>query len=273
LEDYLKRISLIAFAVVGAGVANAQVNYGSNFDPTLYANGGLAGQDGWAAGSGATNMPTVTNNFSFSSPQSVMLQGYPGTGSSFESDGHAFAAGAPSAATQILTASCMIRVDNIAGADRYFGIGFGTSALATNGFIGVALGGNGLRGGGGSYASYNSLATGQLQNRTLADFTGRWVYMSFRADRLSVTNNVTFTFAGLGTTGGSSVETFTKSVNFGTTNLTTAQIFSDWGSTSTVNGLAFIDNAKYGANAVPEPATMAALGLGVAALLRRRKKA
>lgn len=268
----MKRICLIALAVVGAASAHAQVNYASNFDPPAYTVGALNGQDGWVSGSGTAGLQLVTNNVWNSSPNSVMMS-YAGTGSSFHSVGHAFAAGAPSVNTMILTASANIFVQSVAGADRYFGIGFGTSGLATSGFMGVALGGNGLRGGGGSYSSYNSLTGGLLQARTTADFLNRWVGVSVVADRSITTNNVVFTFTGLGTSGGLATESFTKSVNFGTTNLTTAQIFTDWGSTSSVQGTAFVDDVRYGANAVPEPASMAILGLGAAALIRRRKKA
>lgn len=264
----MKRIAIIALAVVGAVSAHAQANYSSNFDS--YTVGGLAGQDGWVTGSGTTNLGQVTNNVS-NSPSNSVLFATATTGSNFTSSAHLFAAGAPSAATQILTASANIFVQNIAGADRYFGIGFGTGALATNGFMGIALGGNGLRGGGGSYASFNSLTTGQMQNRTTADYFGRWINVSITADRSSVTNNVTFKFSGLGTAGGAATESFIRSVNFGTTNLTHVQMFSDWGSTSSVQGSAFIDDVRFGANPVPEPASMAVLGLGVAALVRRRR--
>ncbi len=267
----MNRICMVALALGVVGAASAQVNYGSNFDPSTYAVGTLAGQDGWVTGSGTTNLPLVTNNISFSSPQSVMLT-YPGSNATFNSVAHPFAAGAPSASTMILTASAKIFVQNIAGTDRYFGIGFGTSTLATSGFLGIALGGNGLRGGGGSYSSYNSFAGGLLQSRTTADYFGRWVGVKILADRSTAVNNVTFQFSGLGTSGGASTETFVKSVNFGTVNLAQVQLFSDWGSSSTVQGTAFIDDAGFGANAVPEPASMAVLGLGAAALLRRRRK-
>ncbi|MBX3118561.1 MAG: PEP-CTERM sorting domain-containing protein [Fimbriimonadaceae bacterium] len=268
----MKRTFLVAFAVVGAVAANAQVNYGTNFDPATYAPGLLNGQDGWVAGSGSSNLPTVTNNVSFSSPQSVMLVGNPGTGSTFNSSGHLFGAGLPSAGTMLLTASAMVRVDSI-GADRYFGIAFGASALATGGRIGIFLGGNGLRGGGGSYASFNSLAGGLLQSRTTADFLGRWIRVSMTADRSSAVNNMTFTFSGLDTTGGAATESFTRSADLSLINLTHVQVVSDWSSSSAHNGLAFVDNAQFGANPVPEPATMAVLGIGAMALIRRRKKA
>ena len=256
-------LALAALAVVSG--ANAQANYSPNFDALALAN--LAGQDGWTAGSGTGGV--VTNNASLSPSNSVFLTN---TVSSFNSVGHVMAIGAPSVNTQILTGSANVRVNSVAGADRYFGIGFGTSGLATSGFIGVALGGNGLRGNGGSYASFNGLTNDLLQSRITADFVGRWVNISFTANRALTTNNVVFTFSGLGTGGGAATETFTKSVNFGTTNLTHAQIFTDWDGTSAVAGNANVDDVRFGANPVPEPATMAALGLGVAAMLRRRKK-
>jgi PEP-CTERM motif len=267
-------VTVLALGAISAS-ANAQVNFASNFDPSTYSVGGLVGQDGWVSGSGTSNLPQVTNNAWFSPSQSLLMTGNPGTGSTFNSNGHAFAAGAPSANTMILTASAKIFVSSLAAnADRYFGIGFGTASSATSGFLGVALGGNGLRGGGGSYSSYNSFAGGLLQSRTVNDFLGRWVTMSLTADRSVATNNVVFTFSGLDTTGGLATETFTKSVNFGTTNLAFVQVFSDWGSSSGANGSALLDDVSFGANpvnAVPEPASMAVLGLGAAALLRRRK--
>lgn len=266
-------LAILAFAAV----SQAQVNYSSGFEPSTYAPGLLGGQDGWVAGSGGTSLgaPGVVGSPSpvFAGSQSVQLQGTT-TGATFWSTGHAFAAGAPSTNTNLLTASAQIWVDTLAaGVDRYFGIGFGTAGTATSGFIGVGLGGSGLRGNGGSYASYNGTATGTLQARTVNDFLGRWVGVSFTADRSLTTNNVVFQFTNLGTSGGSATETFTKSVNFGTTNLTTVQLFADWDATSTNAGSAFFDNVSFGANPVPEPATMAALGIGAVALLRRRKKA
>ncbi len=217
----------------------------------------------------------MTNNASLSPTQSVLLATSTATGAStFFTAGHALAAGAPSAATRYLTAQASVFVQSVAGDDRYFGVGFGTSALATSGFAGIALGGNGLRGGAGSYASYNGVTGGLLQARTKADFLGRWVTLQMVADRSLTTNNVTFTFSGLGTSGGSATQTFTTSANFGTTNLTSAQIFCDWGSTSSVQGSAFVDNASFNASAspVPEPSAFAALGLAALALVRRRRK-
>jgi hypothetical protein len=246
----MNKILSMGLLVSMAGAAMAQANYSTNFDPAAFTLGNVAGQDGWVAGSGTTNIPLITNNAFLSSPQSVLLATGT-TGSTFSSVGRSFAAGAPTVNTRFLTASASVFVNNIAGADRYFGIGFGTSALATGGWLGVALGGNGLRGGGGSYASYNSLSGGLLQSRTTADYFGRWVNVSLVADRSITTNNVTFTFSGLGTSGGNATESFVKSVNFGTTNLTHIQIFNDWGSTSSIQGSANVDNASWGANPVP----------------------
>lgn len=268
----MKRMLFVALATVGAVAANAQVNYSSNFDPATYSTGLLSGQDGWINGSGTSNLPQVTNNVSFSSPQSVMLIGNPGTGSTFMSSGRPFAAGLPAANTMLLTASAMVRVDSI-GADRYFGIAFGIGATATSGRIGVFLGANGLRGGGGTYAAFNSFAGGLLQSRTTADFLGRWIRVSLTADRSSAVNNMTFTFSGLDTTGGAATESFTTSGDLSALNISHIQVVSDWSNSSASNGLAFIDNASFGANPVPEPATMAVLGMGALALVRRRKKA
>lgn len=267
-----RRLAILALLLSGT-CAHAQVTFTSNFDSAAYTPGTLSGQDGWVVGSGTTNVPAVTTTAFNSSPQSVLLVGNPGTGSTFSTSAHPFAAGAPSASTNLLQASATIRVDSVGGADRYFGIGFGTSALATSGFMAIALGGNGLRGGGGSYASFNNLTGGLLQARTTADFLGRWITVSIVADRSITTNNVTFTFSGLDTTGGAATEVFTKSVNFGTTNLAFVQVISDWGSTNTFNGTAFVDDVSFSATgvAVPEPhqiAMMATTGLAVFATWR-----
>ncbi|ARU40712.1 hypothetical protein CCB80_05985 [Armatimonadetes bacterium Uphvl-Ar1] len=266
----MKKIALLGATALIAipGIASAQFSYSTNFDS--FAIGNVATQDGWVAGSGTSNVPVITNNASLSPSQSVLLATGT-TGSNFASVGKAFAIGAPSAGTQILKGSASIFVSSTTG-DRYFGIGFGTSAFATSGFIGVALSADGLRGNGGGYASYNAGSTGILQARNTADFIGRWVDVSFVADRGATTNNVTFTFSGLGTGFGNATETFTKSVNFGTTNLTHAQIFHDWDTTGSFQGSAFLDNASFSAEAVPEPATMTVLGLAALAAARRRKQ-
>lgn len=258
-------VATAAFAVISFGQS-----FSSGFEPTAYAVGNLTGQNGWVAGSGTSNVPAVTNSVFHSGTQSVQLNGNPGTGSTFTSSGIPFAAGLP-AANPLLSASAWLFVDNIA-ADRYFGFQFGTAATVTTTSLGIALSGNGLRGGGGSYANFNGLTTGLLQARTTADFLGRWVQLSVAADRSLTTNNVTYTFSGLGTAGGNATESFTTSVNFGTQNISHLSVIADWSNSATGStGLAFIDDLN--AQVVPEPATMAALGLGAVALLRRRKKA
>ncbi len=268
------RLSLLATAslIALAAAASAQLSYATDFDAG-YTPTTLSGQNGWVAGSGTANLPQVTNNASLSPNQSVLLA--TGTsGSAFVSSGRSFAAGTPTANTRILSASANIFVQNIAGADRYFGIGFATSTtpIATGGRALIALGGNGLRGGAGSYASFNSLTGGLLQARTTADFFGRWITVLMVADRGLTTNNVTFKFSGLGTSGGAATETFTRSADLTGIGITNLQIVSDYGTTSTVQGSAFVDNVRFAATPVPEPASMVALGLGAAAMLRRRRK-
>jgi hypothetical protein len=260
-----------AFSIVGiAGIAisAAQVNYSSNFDSLTLGN--LATQDNWVAGSGtAPAVPQVTNNASLSPSNSVLVANT-GTGSTFMSAGQAMAIGLPAVNTNILTASANIFVSSVGGADRYFGVGFGVSALATGGRIAIALGGNGLRGGGGSYAAFNGVSSGLLQARSTVDFVGRWVNVSLVADRSLTTNNVTYTFSGLGTSTGNATETFTGSADMSAINLTHAQLFTDWDASGATLGSAFIDDVAFGANAVPEPATMTILG--VAALIAARRK-
>jgi hypothetical protein len=264
-----------ALLLVAATSAFGQVSYSTGFEsPTFTAGLALTGQDSWVAGSGTgTNVPAVSSTMAYTGTQSVQLNGYPGAGSTFTSSGRAFAAGTPAGVNPMLAMSARLWVDSIA-ADRYFGIQFGTAAGATSTSLGMALSGNGLRGGGGGYANFNGLATGLLQARTTADFLGRWVGLSVVADRTLTTNNVVYTFTGLGTSGGLATETFTTSVNFGTQNITHIAVVADWSDTSTGStGLAFVDDVSFSASPVPEPASMAALGLGALALIRRRKKA
>lgn len=276
-----KTFILISLAVVSSAYAQS---FATDFEAPAYSVGALIGQNSWVGGGTSvtpSNDALVTNNKWFgpaASGQSALFN-MPGTGGTWRTNSQALALGNNTSALSTISFSAQVFVDPItaASADRYFGLQIGSSNSPTATVVGIALDLKGqLRGGYGySTAStgFNGGTTGVLQTRSISDFTGRWVKLEVVADRSQTTNNVTFTFSGLGTSGGSATETFVKSYNFGsgpgTSNVTHFSMVADW-VTGAAAGSAYFDDVQI--QAVPEPATMTLLALGALAT-RRRKKA
>ncbi len=274
------RASFLPLAALAlAAAASADVDFSTGFDAPDYTAGSpVVGQAGWVAGTGSALEGVVSTDRSLSGGQSLRIDSLD---ANRYSSGVGFASGPP-AQNRYLTAYADIFVES-AEPGRYFGIGFGINPNPNvvtpregNARIVIALDGQGLRGGTGLFESYNSETGGLFQARAASDFVGRWINVRIVADRSRTTDNVAFTFSGLGTSGGTSTTTFVRSQDFGTGSFGHGQVVSSIvGNSKGDDGVAYIDNLRFNAGAapVPEPASLAALGLGALAVVRRRRKA
>jgi len=266
-EDFMKK-TILAMTVLAALSAVASAQWVTGFE-SPYVPGSLTGQDGWLAGSGGTAAPNggVTNSFARTGLQSAQYSFVNGVGTNTIFSNGKVAAFTPTAAAPVqLTYS--FYMDPVTGANvnrAWWGM-LGTGVNASNVYAGVSFGQDGNIRFGLSYSEmYGSTAAAWLSQNRLADMSGRWLDVSIIANGA----NVTATVSGLGTSTGAATVTATRAR---TGAITHVVMSSDWLVVSANStGTAYFDDMSIAA--VPEPATMLALGAGVAALLRRRRKA
>lgn len=240
--------SFIILAALTVAVSAQAVEYFNvNFESAQgYSTGTLAGQ----------------GVFSASSNTSFAVTASPTTGQAATWNGGSFGfawADLPDGGytgAQTLWASVDVWLDGAsANTDRYYGIAMFTDGDA----FGVTLNSSGAVSAGYLYANVEGgNVVGNISNPT-----GRWVTLGVGYDIGSTSASIYFD--GQLTTVGDIFE--------GTT-IFDADLMSDYSASSASSSVAYWDNYRVGnAAPVPEPASMAALGLGALAMIRRRKAA
>jgi hypothetical protein len=260
-EKGLSRYLLIGALLTVAAAGNAQVLYSTSFEaPTYVAGSPIGGVDGWANGSGTGGSQSVSDVGGATGSQSLYWNN--GTGSTgFYSVRRAMPSLSGPQTGYNVSMKLAVQSDTTAG--RYYGLYLVSTATSTLGgtTFGITISGDGtVRAGktwGDTYGTSGII--GQAAAGTFAD---RWLTVTLDVDK--VTNNGVARISGFGA-GQSDI--FANFTGIGAT--LGLNIGTDYGP-SGATGRAYMDDLSI--NAVPEPATMAALGLGLAAFARRRRR-
>lgn len=261
--------TILAMTVLAALSAVGSAQWVSDFEAPSHNVGTLAGQGGWLAGSGGTSLPNgeVSNALAATGTQSARYAFVNGVGSNTIFSNARAAAFTPTVSAPVqLTYSFYMDTPAGANVNRAWWGMLGTGVNSSNVYAGVSFGQDGNIRFGLTYGEmYGSTPAAWLSQNRLADMSGRWLTVSITADGA----NATATVSGLGTTTGLSTVTATRAKVGAITHVTMS---SDWlASSANSTGTAYFDDMTVAA--VPEPATLLALGAGAAALLRRRRKA
>jgi hypothetical protein len=248
--------ALAAASLLSAG-AFAQL-YSTSFEaPTYTAGSSVHGVDGWNNGSGGGLSQRVSTAAAASGSQSLFWDNNTSTG--FYSVRRTL----PSLGSLPVNISVMLHIQGNTQMNRLYGIYLSSSATGTLGttVFGMTLGGDGTVRAGKTWGNTYQ-ASGVIANVPTSSFYDRWVKLtltyepgtgngSVRLSNLFGAGDVTSNYTGI-------------------TNPLGLNLGSDYVTSVNQRGTAFMDDLVIAA--VPEPATLAALGLGALAMLRRRRK-
>ncbi|RYG33414.1 PEP-CTERM sorting domain-containing protein [bacterium] len=266
------KIPLAVLALLGTSAAQAAPLYSTSFDTSEYTAGAsVAGRDGWFLGSSSDPATqTVASGVGRDGTQGLRIANAASTG--YYSVSHAL----PGAVQGFdpFTVSVDLYMDETTAASRMYELALlssPTGGMATSSvLLGMSIGGDGKIRASSSWATLYGTNT-QRVTAAAGTFKSRWLNLTLKVDE---NRTGVATIRGLGD--GSTFYTYTiPAIGYDSTtqsykSILTANLVAE--NTGAFGGVGVGTFDNFNVTAVPEPATLAALGLGAAALLRRRRK-
>jgi hypothetical protein len=241
-------VSAALFAM--AAQSSAVVLYSTGFEGPTFTAGPLPGQDGWQRIGGNATFATIQGSVVNSGSQALRMDTSPISSAWLWKD-LTYSQGTHG---PVVTTTASFLFDNNAQGNSAFGFD-AYDVTGANRVAGLFVGGDGLARLIGSDSLFVDSAV------TLTANTWYTIGISINFATGAVTGSVNGNSLGISTT--------TNQTTLGDVDLYVNAFGVGTGTSGGFNNI-YVDN--YMVQAVPEPATMAALGLGVAALIRRRRK-
>lgn len=255
------KLSLAFLALSGAALSSAQALYSTSFEAPAYTAGAsVVGTDGWVTGSSEADPTRISSTLASAGSQALRFDNAANT--PWFAVGHALPAATASGPFSV---SVDLYMSTATAASRTYELALmstttGSMSTSTVSF-GMSIGGNGRIRAGKAWSSLYNTNT-FVATATAGSFADRWLNIKLDVD---ASRNGVATLSGFGD-GKSYTYSFTGIGSTAGLNLVSDNTGAFGGA-----GTGTFDNLVV-ARPVPEPMTLTALGCGLAALARRRRK-